>query len=88
MFDTQKILVRPSGTEGPTFANARWSDNLPKLLTRGSSRVRERKPPADGNASDGWAHGRLSTPDRYSQLPTLDVRRTDADVEFAAKISQ
>jgi phospholipid/cholesterol/gamma-HCH transport system substrate-binding protein len=32
MFDTQKILVRPSGAEGPTFANARWSDNIPKLL--------------------------------------------------------
>src|SRR5882757_1268809 len=29
MFDTQKILVRPSGAEGPTFTNARWSDNLP-----------------------------------------------------------
>lgn len=32
MFDTQKILVRPIGTEGPTFSNARWSDNLPKLI--------------------------------------------------------
>jgi phospholipid/cholesterol/gamma-HCH transport system substrate-binding protein len=32
MFDTQKILVQPSGAEGPTFANARWSDTLPKLL--------------------------------------------------------
>ena len=32
IFDTQKILVRPSGTEGPTFSNARWSDNIPKLL--------------------------------------------------------
>jgi phospholipid/cholesterol/gamma-HCH transport system substrate-binding protein len=32
MFDTQKILVRPSGAEGPTFSNAKWSDNLPKLL--------------------------------------------------------
>lgn len=32
LFDTQKILVRPSGTEGPTFSNARWSDNIPKLL--------------------------------------------------------
>ena len=32
MFDTQKILVRPSGTEGPTFTNAKWSDNIPKLL--------------------------------------------------------
>jgi phospholipid/cholesterol/gamma-HCH transport system substrate-binding protein len=32
MFDTQKILVRPSGAEGPTFSNAKWSDTLPKLL--------------------------------------------------------
>ena len=32
MFDTQKILVRPGGSEGPTFANAKWSDNIPKLL--------------------------------------------------------
>jgi len=32
MFDTQRILVRPSGAEGPTFANAKWSDNLPKLI--------------------------------------------------------
>ncbi len=32
MFDTQKLLVRPSGVEGPSFLNARWSDNIPKLL--------------------------------------------------------
>lgn len=32
MFDTQKLLVRPSGVEGPTFSSARWSDNIPKLL--------------------------------------------------------
>ena len=32
MFDTQKILVRPSSAEGATFANAKWSDNIPKLL--------------------------------------------------------
>lgn len=31
-FDTQKILVRPSGVEGSTFSIARWSDNIPKLL--------------------------------------------------------
>ena len=30
--DSQKILVRPSGIEGPTFSNAKWSDNIPKLL--------------------------------------------------------
>jgi phospholipid/cholesterol/gamma-HCH transport system substrate-binding protein len=32
VFDTQKILVRPSEAEGPSFANAKWSDNLPKLI--------------------------------------------------------
>lgn len=32
MFDTQKILVRPGGVEEPTLANAKWSDNIPKLL--------------------------------------------------------
>lgn len=32
MFDTQKILARPSGAEGPTFTNAKWSDTIPKLL--------------------------------------------------------
>ena len=32
MLDTQKILVRPSGSEGPTFSNAKWSDNIPKLI--------------------------------------------------------
>ena len=32
MFDTQKILVRPSGAEGPTFSDAKWSDYIPKLL--------------------------------------------------------
>jgi phospholipid/cholesterol/gamma-HCH transport system substrate-binding protein len=32
MFDTQKIVVRPSGTEGPTFSDAKWSDNIPKLV--------------------------------------------------------
>jgi phospholipid/cholesterol/gamma-HCH transport system substrate-binding protein len=32
MFDTQKILVRPSGGDDPSFTNARWSDTLPKLI--------------------------------------------------------
>jgi phospholipid/cholesterol/gamma-HCH transport system substrate-binding protein len=32
IIDTQKILVRPSNTEGPTYKNAKWSDNIPKLL--------------------------------------------------------
>ena len=32
MYETRKILVRPSGKEDPTFANAQWPDNMPKLL--------------------------------------------------------
>lgn len=32
LYDTQKVLVRPSGGEDPSFENARWSDSLPKLL--------------------------------------------------------
>jgi phospholipid/cholesterol/gamma-HCH transport system substrate-binding protein len=30
--DTQRILVRADGGETPVFADARWSDNLPKLV--------------------------------------------------------
>ncbi len=30
--DTQRILVRADGGESPAFAEARWSDNLPKLI--------------------------------------------------------
>jgi len=30
--DTRKILVRPAGKEDPTFTDAAWTDNVPKLL--------------------------------------------------------
>ena len=32
VFETRKILVRPIPSEDPTFANAEWSDNVPRLL--------------------------------------------------------
>ena len=32
MFETRKILVRPNPSDDPTFANAEWSDSVPKLL--------------------------------------------------------
>jgi phospholipid/cholesterol/gamma-HCH transport system substrate-binding protein len=32
MYDTQRILVRPSGSEDASFATAKWSDNIPQLL--------------------------------------------------------
>ena len=31
-FDTRKILVRPAGKEDPSFTDADWADNVPKLL--------------------------------------------------------
>jgi phospholipid/cholesterol/gamma-HCH transport system substrate-binding protein len=31
-FDTQRILVLPSDSDGPNFAGTQWSDHLPKLL--------------------------------------------------------
>jgi phospholipid/cholesterol/gamma-HCH transport system substrate-binding protein len=30
--DTRKILVRPAGKEDPSFTDAAWADNVPKLL--------------------------------------------------------
>lgn len=32
MFDTQKILIRPTPGHGPTFARAQWGDTIPKLV--------------------------------------------------------
>ena len=32
MFETRKIIVRPSGSETPTFATAQWADSVPKLI--------------------------------------------------------
>ncbi|MGP8122717.1 MAG: ABC-type transport auxiliary lipoprotein family protein [Xanthobacteraceae bacterium] len=32
MFDTQRILVTPTGKEYPGFADVQWADSIPKLL--------------------------------------------------------
>jgi phospholipid/cholesterol/gamma-HCH transport system substrate-binding protein len=32
IFESRKILVRPTPSEDPTFSNAEWSDNVPRLL--------------------------------------------------------
>jgi len=87
MFDTQKILVRPSGTEGPTFATARWSDNLPKLL---HARIIQSFENANllrtvTRATDGLtADYQLLIDIRSFQLSM--TAEPVADVEFAAKI--
>ena len=87
MFDTQKILVRPSGAEGPSFANARWSDNLPKLLYarivqsfENANLLRSVTRPMDGLTADF----QLLIDIRSFQL--LTSAEPVADVEFAAKL--
>jgi ABC-type uncharacterized transport system auxiliary subunit len=32
MFETQRLLVRSNGVVESSFANARWSDDIPKLI--------------------------------------------------------
>jgi len=87
MFDTQKILVQPSGAEGPTFANARWSDNLPKLLQEKIIQSFE-----NANFLGAVAKPMDGLPAKYQLL--IDIRgfqvsmsaNPTADVEFTAKI--
>jgi phospholipid/cholesterol/gamma-HCH transport system substrate-binding protein len=87
LFDTQKILVRPSGTEGPTFTTARWSDNLPKLL---HARIIQSFENANllrtvTRATEGLtADYQLLIDIRSFQLSM--TAEPVADVEFAAKI--
>jgi phospholipid/cholesterol/gamma-HCH transport system substrate-binding protein len=88
VFETRKILVRPIPSEDPTFSNAEWSDNVPRLLqakivqsfeNAGLSQVVAR--PTEGITAD-------------KQL-TIDIRKFQisasgepmAEIEFAARIS-
>jgi phospholipid/cholesterol/gamma-HCH transport system substrate-binding protein len=87
MFDTQKILVRPSGAEGPTFANAKWSDNIPKLLQakiiqsfENANLLRSVARPMEGLA----AGHQLLIDIRSFQLSLSAVPQ--AEVEFSVKI--
>jgi phospholipid/cholesterol/gamma-HCH transport system substrate-binding protein len=87
MFDTQKILVRPSGGEGPTFANAKWSDNIPKLLQEriiqsfeNANLLKSVAKPMDGLA----ASHQLLIDIRSFQLAMAPT--PTAEVEFSAKI--
>src|SRR5450631_70426 len=87
MFDTQKILVRPSVAEGPTFVNAKWSDNIPKLL---QTRIIQSFENANllGSVSrpmEGLTAGHQLLIDiRSFQLSTSGTPQ--AEVEFSAKI--
>lgn len=87
MYDTQKILVRPSGAEGPTFSDAKWSDNIPKLL---QARIIQSFENADLMRSvvrpmDGLSAGHQLLIDiRSFQLSLSGAPQ--AEVEFSAKI--
>lgn len=87
MFETRKLIVRPSGSEEPTFAQAEWSDSVPKLLqskiiqsfeNAGLARFVSR--PGDGLTADK----QLAIDVRKFQL-TLSPEPI-AEIEFAAKI--
>jgi phospholipid/cholesterol/gamma-HCH transport system substrate-binding protein len=85
-FDTQKIVPRPGGTEAGSFANAQWSDTVPKLIQAKVIQALDNSGyfsgvgrPMDGLAAD------------YQLL--LDIRsfqiagsEEPAEVELAAKI--
>jgi phospholipid/cholesterol/gamma-HCH transport system substrate-binding protein len=85
MFETRKILVRPSGNEDPTFAGAEWSDSTPKL-------VQEKIIQSFENA--GLAVARSSENVTSDNQLFLDLRKfqlsasatPSAEVEFGAKI--
>jgi phospholipid/cholesterol/gamma-HCH transport system substrate-binding protein len=87
LYDTQKILVRPSGGDDPSFETARWSDTLPKLL---QARIVQ----SFENASFlGVVTKPIDTVTPAYQL-LIDLRRfqisrsdqTTAELEFTAKI--
>ena len=87
MFDTQRILVRPSGAEGPTFTNAKWSDNIPKLLQariiqgfENANLLRSVAKPIEGLTA-----GRQLLVDIRSFQFSL-AAAPQAEVEFSAKI--
>ena len=88
MFDTQKFLVRPSDAEGPSFANAKWSDNLPKLMQakviqsfENAGLLRSVMRPNDAVTADY----QLQIDIRTFQLTLTGEPK--ADVEFAARLT-
>lgn len=86
-FDTQKILVRPSGSEGPSFSKARWTDNIPKLL---QARIIQ----SFENAGFLRSVGRAADGANQTYQLVIDIRSfalsstgsPQAEVEFSAKV--
>ncbi len=86
-FETRKIIVRPSGSETPSFANAQWTDSVPKLAQariiqgfENSGLLRTTTKSTDGVVADH----QLLIDIRKFQIAALP--EPVAEVEFAAKI--
>jgi len=87
MFDTQRILVRPSAESNPALANAQWGDSIPKLIQAKIIQSFENANflKAVGRPMDGFnAEYQLALDIRSFQISTSPS--PTADVEFAAKI--
>ena len=85
MFETRKILVRPGGNEGPSFATAEWSDSTPKLVHEKIIQTFENAGLAVARPVENiTAENQLFLDLRKFQL-SVSATRT-AEVEFGAKI--
>lgn len=84
--DTQRILARSNGGQAPVFADARWSDNLPKLVqakviqSLENANFMQVSRPFEGIPADNQLHIDIRT-FRISSPPDLT-----AEVEFGAKL--
>ena len=79
VFESRKIPVRPSGDEDSTFANAEWTDSIPKLVhSEDRADVRERRASESGFAPIRRRYGRPPACDRHSNIPALAARGTDS----------
>ena len=85
MFETRKILVRPSDNEDPTFAGAEWSDSTPKLVQEKIIQSFENAGLAVARSSENvTAENQLFLDLRKFQLSASAT--PSAEVEFGAKI--
>jgi phospholipid/cholesterol/gamma-HCH transport system substrate-binding protein len=67
--DTQKIVPRSAGAEAASFANAQWSDTVPKLVQAKIIQVFQ-----SGQPPRGRPLRRLSASPRYPRLPDCGAR--------------
>ena len=87
VFETRKFIVRPSPSEDPTFADAEWTDNVPKLLQTKIIQSFENAGLSQSVARPGEgveADKQLTIDSRKFQISAS--REPTADIEFSARI--